>query len=114
MLEEKERGRWPLARISRVTKDSEGIVRFVDVVLCKKDEKSLLEPYGIKLRNRHISKVMILLPTESGKPSQTESSDLESALPKRTSKAEKFKQLDKRVTRSMSKAAAAEETPHSQ
>ena len=71
LLEEQSKGLWPLARVTRVLPDDFGNVRFADVVLLKVEEtKKPEELYGIKLRNRHISKLMLLLPESSSPTSE--------------------------------------------
>ena len=65
LLEEKSRGRWPLARVTRALPDVDGVVRFADVVIVHKEglnKKHQL--FNIKLRNRHVNKLMLLLPVD--------------------------------------------------
>ena len=69
LLEEKERGRWPLARVVRADPDKDGKVRFADIVLAKLSDKSGQdESLGQKHRTRHVNKLMLLVPAELDQP----------------------------------------------
>ena len=61
LLEDKERGLWPLGRVSSVKPDPDGVVRFADVVIFKKGKPG---SFDTNLRNRHINRLMLLLPAE--------------------------------------------------
>ena len=65
LLEEKCRGRWPLARVTRALPDVDGVVRFADVVLVTKEKlPKTHQLYNLRSRNRHVNKLMLLLPVE--------------------------------------------------
>ena len=85
LLEEQNKWLWPLARVTRVMPDENGHVRFADVVLLKMEQTVKPEQlYDIKLRSRHISKLMLLLPDKCPTPlpgqgpSESSNSSLES------------------------------------
>ena len=84
LLEEKHRGLWPLARVVRVVSDDKGVVRFADVVLInvKKDKKDFVAE--MKLRNRHINKLMLLIPKDLDKEVKERAPDKETPVSSRT------------------------------
>jgi transposase InsO family protein len=61
LLEEKDRGRWPLARVVSAHEDQPGgRVRFVDIRVARRDGKVV----STKVFRRHINRIMLLVPQE--------------------------------------------------